>query len=113
MVFLLGVRRMKRKEGREDEKRGQEMAAPDIGKTANALGTAGGNKKIQPAALPLKRLLGRWQEGSSRQRVAGNSNKLAMVARSKTAAMAMTNQDGRAKPVEKETWSWQHGACHT
>eukprot|EP00957_Ditylum_brightwellii_P159371 12131459-Ditylum_brightwellii.AAC.1 len=41
------------------------------------LGTAGDNDESQPAALPLKGMLGRWQEGGSRQRVGGSSKKLA------------------------------------
>eukprot|EP00957_Ditylum_brightwellii_P164078 12492876-Ditylum_brightwellii.AAC.1 len=78
------------------------------------LGTTGGENKSQPAALPLKRMLARWQEGSSRQKVGGNIKKLAAVAaRSKTVAMVAANQDSEAKLVEKETGSRQQGACHT
>eukprot|EP00957_Ditylum_brightwellii_P121241 9245638-Ditylum_brightwellii.AAC.1 len=44
-----------------------------------------------------------------------NSKKFAAaaMARSKTAAMVMANQDGDAKPVKMGMGSRQEGACHT
>eukprot|EP00957_Ditylum_brightwellii_P111603 8512436-Ditylum_brightwellii.AAC.1 len=51
-------------------------------------------------------------------RVGSNSKKLAAATtaastKSKTAAMAMANQDGDTKPVKTGMGSRQEGACHT
>eukprot|EP00957_Ditylum_brightwellii_P077588 5895591-Ditylum_brightwellii.AAC.1 len=64
------------------------------------------------SSTPIKKAVGKTD---SRQKVGSNSKKLAVaaMARSKTAAMAMVNQDGDAKPVEMGTGIRQKGACHT
>jgi len=82
------------------------------------LGTAGGDDEIQPAALPLKRrqeleLTARSWRRRRRQQEVGGGGGGGNGKENKTAAMAMANQDGDAKPVKTGMGSRQHGACHT